>query len=404
MARRLGPVVYIEFRIPTTNSDNTSPADLERVDVYGYTGSPEGNEGIFKFGTLVASIPVRRPPEKPEETKKPGSPPQAAKKPEDRPPAPPRPPASMENGFDQGDTIVVTEPLGPAQFQEVVPKVKKPAPTIEPPPAIAPRPLAPAPIPPLPLRLYIAVGVNHKGQKGAVSGRQSVVLEAPVSAPSAPVVTYSETAFSISWTPPPDARQAAEAGDILKSTPIGTRPVQGAYNVYEVASPPAGPGGVLAKLPQPPAAGGRVPVPVNLKPVSAPPVVDSRMTFGKPRCYAVRSVTLFGTQSIEGDASPPACVTPVDTFAPAAPVSLKAVGSDASISLIWDANKEADLAGYVVLRATLPGGAFAPVTREPIRETSFNDTTVAPGVRYAYVVVAEDASKNRSAASNRVEE
>ena len=31
----------------------------------------------------------------------------------------------MENGFDQGDVVVVTEPLGPAQFAEVVPKKKK---------------------------------------------------------------------------------------------------------------------------------------------------------------------------------------------------------------------------------------------------------------------------------------
>jgi fibronectin type 3 domain-containing protein len=56
------------------------------------------------------------------------------------------------------------------------------------------------------------------------------------------------------------------------------------------------------------------------------------------------------------------------------------------------------------LRAALPGGEFKRVTPEPITETTFNDTTVAKGVRYAYVVLAVDASKNASARSNQVEE
>jgi fibronectin type 3 domain-containing protein len=94
----------------------------------------------------------------------------------------------------------------------------------------------------------------------------------------------------------------------------------------------------------------------------------------------------------------------VDTFAPVAPISLKAVGSEGAISLIWDANTEADLAGYLVMRATLPGGEFTPVTPDPIKETTFNDTTVTKGVRYVYVVVAVDTAKNVSARSNQVEE
>ena len=74
------------------------------------------------------------------------------------------------------------------------------------------------------------------------------------------------------------------------------------------------------------------------------------------------------------------------------------------VSLIWDANREADLAGYIVLRAEVPDGTFAPLTPDPITDSTFNDTTARPGVRYAYVVVAVDTAKNRSAPSNRVEE
>jgi hypothetical protein len=413
-ARRLGSTVYLQVKVPTANSDGTSPASIERVEIYGFTGSPEGNEGIFKEGMLVASIPVRKPPEgESAEPAKGGS--KKGVKPEDKPPAPPRPPPSMENGFDQGDLVVVTEPLGPAQFVEVVPKKKPKAPKVAVPTVKeGPRPLGPAPRAPLPSRLYIAVGISRKGQKGAVSGRQAVLLTEPASAPATPDVTYSETSFTVAWTPPADAYLPAPgtgAGSPLRSTPIGTIPITGAFNVYE-ARPPVGQASgqvvgqatSLPKVPVPPAAGGRLPTPVNEKPVSASPFVDKRMEFGKVRCYAVRAVTLFATQAIEGEASPVACVTPVDTFAPAPPASLKAVGSEGAISLVWDANTEPDFAGYIVLRASLPGGEFKPVTAEPLKEATFNDATAAKGVRYAYVVIAVDAAGNRSLRSNQVEE
>ncbi len=408
VARRLGSTVYLQVKIPTVNSDNTSPASIERVDIYGFTGSPDVNEDVFKYGTLVASIPVRRPPEPDEATaRKGGGKNEKPVKPEDQPPPPPRPPASMENGFDQGDVVVVTEPLGAEQLAPtVVPKKKKPK-AVAPPAPEGPRALAPAPLAALPTRLYLAVGVNRKGQKGAASGRQVVVLATPPSAPGKPDVTYSESAFTISWTPPADAYPPAPAPPpnvpaVLKSTPIGTQPVSGAYNVYAVPPPLAAPAGATA--PAPPAQGGVMPAPLNEKPLPAPPFVDKRMEFGKPRCYAVRALTLIGPQSIEGEASPAECVTPVDAFAPASPTSLRAVGSEGAISLVWDANTEPDLAGYIVMRATLPGGDFKPLTSEPVKEATFTDTTVARGVRYAYVVLAVDNAGNRSLKSNQVEE
>ena len=70
----------------------------------------------------------------------------------------------------------------------------------------------------------------------------------------------------------------------------------------------------------------------------------------------------------------------MDTFPPAAPASLTAIGGAGAISLIWEANRETDLGGYLVMRATLPGGDFVPVTPAPIAQTTFNDTTVAQGV------------------------
>jgi hypothetical protein len=412
-ARRLGSTVFVQVRIPTTNADATSPANIERVEIYGFTGAPEGNEDILKNGMLVASIPVRKPPEdEPAQSTEGGS--KKAAKPEDRPAPPPRPPASMDAGFDQGDVVVVTEPLGPAQIAEVVPKKKKVPKVAVPVVKEGPRALGPAPRASLPSRVYIAVGINRKGQKGTVSGRQLVLLMPPASAPSAPEVKHGESSLTVSWTPPADAYPPAPgtaAGSPLKSTPIGTLPITGAFNVYEVPPPvgqasglSAGQASSLSKPPAPPAPGGAMPTPINEKPVPATSFADKRMEFGKARCYAVRAVTLFGAQPVEGDVSPTTCVTPIDTFAPAPPSSLKAVGSEGAVSLVWDTNTEADLTGYIVLRATLPGGEFKPLNAEPVKEATFNDATVTKGVRYAYVVVAVDAAGNRSLRSNQVEE
>ena len=44
-----------------------------------------------------------------------------------------------------------------------------------------------------------------------------------------------------------------------------------------------------------------------------------------------------------------------------------------SINLIWDANTEADLGGYLVLRGEAPGDTLQPLTPEPIKETRYQD-------------------------------
>ena len=49
--------------------------------------------------------------------------------------------------------------------------------------------------------------------------------------------------------------------------------------------------------------------------------------------------------------------TPTDTT-PAAPTTLVATAGDAQVSLNWDDNTEADLAGYNVHRATTTGGEW----------------------------------------------
>ena len=76
------------------------------------------------------------------------------------------------------------------------------------------------------------------------------------------------------------------------------------------------------------------------------------------------------------------------------------------VNLIWDANTEPDLDGYLVLRGEAPGDTLQPLTPAPIHETRYQDRAIKPGVTYFYAIVAVDRATppNRSAPSNRVQE
>jgi hypothetical protein len=173
-----------------------------------------------------------------------------------------------------------------------------------------------------------------------------------------------------------------------------------AYAVYETA-----PAGFTAPVQQP---GAVPPYPLLLTPTPVMTLTwsDARFVVGVERCYALRTVATTGTLTVESELSPPTCVKTNDVFAPGAPKNLAAVASEGAINLIWEANTETDLAGYIVLRAVADGSKLSPITPTPIKETTFRDTRVKAGIRYAYVVVAVDAAtpQNVSPQSNRVEE
>jgi hypothetical protein len=189
-------------------------------------------------------------------------------------------------------------------------------------------------------------------------------------------------------TPSPSPKEPGSPGvqvqgqpELLPSRPFGPLPPPLGYNVYDATT------GAL----------------LTMTPVAEPRFVDSRIEWGAERCYGVRAVDQTGGLFVESDAREPRCVKLVDTFPPAAPKDLKAVSTEGVISLIWDANTENDLAGYIILRAPAPADRLEPVISTPILETSFNDN-VAAGIRYVYAVQAVDKAGNASAPSNRVEE
>ena len=101
---------------------------------------------------------------------------------------------------------------------------------------------------------------------------------------------------------------------------------------------------------------------------------------------------------------PPACVTPADKFPPAAAKTLASVASGTAVSLIWEANTEVDLGGYLILRGDAPGDKLAPLTPGPIGDASYVDTSVRRNRTYVYEVIAVDKAGNQSGPSNRVEE
>jgi fibronectin type 3 domain-containing protein/glucose/arabinose dehydrogenase len=91
-----------------------------------------------------------------------------------------------------------------------------------------------------------------------------------------------------------------------------------------------------------------------------------------------------------------------DTTPPAAPTNVSATPGDARVTLTWNANTEADLAGYDVFRGTsLPvSTSGTPLGTPP--SNGYTDTTAVNGTTYYYAVVARDASGNRSPASAAV--
>lgn len=358
-ARRLGDTVRLEFTIPDRNQDGSRPADLTRVEIYGLTIDPSGRQPEFreflKTATVVAAIDVRPP----------GA---------DSAPVTSGMPADTR--LAQAATASVEERLTP---ELRLPVRFEPRPGA---PAAAPGPLAiPEPGTGGPVRTYLALGLGGRTRWSQPSPRLNVTLERAPGVPTGLKLTYSETAFTLTWDPFSDPWMPVWS--LMKY-------LKG-FNVYEMPAEEGTPARAQ---------------PLNEKPLSDAAFEASLTAFGETRCFALRAVETIGERTLESELSTTVCQTPVDTFAPAAPTGLAAVSGPGSINLIWNANAEPDLVGYLVLRGEAPGETLRAVTLSPIRETTYRDTDVGSGVRYVYAVVAIDgaAPPNISAQSARVEE
>lgn len=211
------------------------------------------------------------------------------------------------------------------------------------------------------VRSYVGVAVNRRGRRGPASTRMAVPLGPAPAAPAPPTVTYTETEIAVAWTP---------------------QTTDGLVHVYATRG-----------------AGTRL----TDRPLATGSFVDKRIDWGDERCYAVSTLHTVNDLTLESAESTPTCVTLADTFPPAAPAGLAGVAAEGSINLIWNANSEPDLAGYLVLRATAAAQPLTPLTPAPIPETTFLDTVPA-GTRVSYAIQAVDKAGNVSAMSERFEE
>ena len=425
--QRIGDEVYLSFKVPDTNADGQKPADIGEVEVYAVTSAKApATENQREAATLIATLPVRpilpAPPE-----------------PADGSPLPviPLPP-----GVDRGADVAVKETLTPdARIAVELPVdrliAKPPAPVVEAEAPVGPL-VAPAPTE-LPRRHYFAIAKSPRGRESAPSTPVSLPLESGSAAPGAPVVTNTASEITIAWPPSPDARTSTfllppsvkptvganatpsnttpRVPPVLTAKSLGFNSQSTTYHVYDVTSASARTESGELRRDLAEAASGREggppidnpydikpPAPITPAPIPGTEFVIKGVAFGSERCFEVRPVDQVFGVTVIGPASPRTCFTPKDTYAPAAPKSLAAIAGAGVINLIWDANAETDLAGYIVLRGEAPGDTLQPITKEPVTVTSYRDESVRPGTRYVYAVVAVDRAGNNSPQSNRAEE
>lgn len=390
-ARRLGNDVYVTLLVPAQNLDATTPADVARVEVYGFTGSaPPSRDRFLAVGTQVAVIPVAAAPD-----------------PDNRLPAPDR---ARLDGARQGAPVTVVDALRPEDL--------RPAATSAPAtPAAAPAAAAAAEAggPVALRRYYMAFAASTRGRPGPPGPIVELPLLPPPPAPTGVSVTYTADAALVSWHPPGGLfgflfesalpMELPPADDLV----VGAAPPEAVsgparYNVYRQLAPdPLAPPATAAN-PRP--WGVVSPAPINPAPLPVRSYQDP-VEFGRERCYMVRVVRGTAPAIVEGEASAPVCVTPVDTFPPPPPGELSAIASEGAINLLWEASAGADVAGYLVLRGEQGSATLHPLTPAPVTEPRFTDRTVTAGVRYVYAIVAVDSRvpvPNVSAESNRVEE
>lgn len=407
-----GTTMQIGFTLPTRNAAAAElPIDLAEVDIYAVTLGPGAvlptTKTLLTRKYLVKSLSVKPPPVEDEETTTP-----ATEQPKDDRPMP-------------GERMTFVETLTAAELTPAI-TAKPVVATVGASPVIPP-----AFDPPVPTRFYFVRGRSRGGQPGAPARLSLPLVPAPAP-PTDPRATVTEKAVALEWTAPAAALDpvlaaanahawaAANAPIVPPAVTARARPLP-----VEPSAPAIDPSLLvpLTRLPGVLLPATLLPVAprfnvyvvkdgtVQEQPLNPTPIAASTLAAGEPvwdaaLCFVVRTVRVYGVVTIESEPAGPHCVTPVDTFPPAAPTGLKAVAVAGAMNLIWEPSSEPDVAGYLVLRGEAPGETLQALTPTPIGQTNYTDATVKAGTRYVYVIVAVDkASKaNMSPQSARVEE
>src|SRR6185295_4739071 len=165
VAERRGAAVDVQFTVPAANTDNTRPANVERVDVYAITGPATiTDEQILKYGAVVASVSVKAPSD-PDQAVDPADTDAVVELPEGK-------------GLDQGAVAHAAEQLTAGAlvpFDPATDKSKRRKASAVEGEARGPL-LGPADVP---ARTYVGVGISRRGRKGPLSTRVAVPLTPP---------------------------------------------------------------------------------------------------------------------------------------------------------------------------------------------------------------------------------
>lgn len=228
---------------------------------------------------------------------------------------------------------------------------------------------------------YAVNALNSYGKTAGLSNQVEV--------PAAPAV------------PPPTGLQAQATADGIRLNwqPVLNPPqVSGVHFLYRVYRREAGTKADVVA--------GELPV------ADAPPtLLDHSFEWEKTYDYWVSVVTVISTPSgeehVEGDNSPEVQIVAHDVFPPATPTGLQAVfsgpGQKPFVDLVWNANTEADLAGYNVYRHEAGAGPQR-INQELTKSSAYRDADVALGHEYFYSVSAVDVRGNESPRSEEASE
>jgi hypothetical protein len=392
-AQRAGNEVYITLTVPAQNVDASKPADVRRVEVYGFTATtPPPRARALELGTLVATVPVAA-----------GLPEGALFGQRQRTP-------ESKDAARPGATITVKDTLGPDAF---VPRALPPPPG---PPLRAPADAIVRAEPPgLLRRFYITLAFSDRGRPGQPSAPVELPLTAVPDPPYGLEVEYTSDSTELSWQPPggivgflldttlPLETLSDEENVERPADPLALPPGPTRFNVYRTQAPDPL---VLPAATAVPAGTVAVPRPITSAPVDELTFMDS-VEFDRERCYEVTAVRGVGPAAVESAPSERRCVKLVDIFPPEAPPNLTTNVREGAIDLLWEPSPDVDVWGYLILRGAPGDATLQPLTALPVIETNFTDTAVVAGTRYVYAVLAVDTRlpvPNISTESARVED
>jgi hypothetical protein len=377
-ARRVGNDVYITVTVPTMNLDESKPASIQRIEIWGVTTATSPLQVPFTtIAARVAVIPVARDAD-----------------PSDRSGTVVPDPTT---GALQGTSVTIKDSLTPEKMApRAVPALKG----ARPPATTAAEPPDPEAV----RRYYMAVPFNARGRAGPASKIVDVPMTSVPDKVAAVRASMKGRSISLEWEPaggllgflldrtlpvePPPFDDRPAPSSAAATPPIATGPTL--YNVYRDTAPDplALPGRVA-----PETKWAAVPAqPVNAQPLATLTFPDEVPFDERQRCYRVSGVRGSGAQRVESEPSEPVCIVPVDIEPPTTPTGLTATVTEGSIDLAWEPNGEEDFRGYVVLRSEAGDDTLRqlPKANAVITDTRYTDSDVMPGRTYTYVVRAVD--------------